>query len=135
MKGGSGSNVPPPPEFMSVDGQEVWRRLAPELVKRQRLEPHFHELFAGYCEEAAVYIAMTKDISANGISYETGAGRNGNQQRTRPEVHLRKAALDQMVRLSSLFGLSPIDEKRLNSDAGQGDLFDQLMNAVNGQPA
>jgi phage terminase small subunit len=77
---------------------------------------------------------MTRDIGANGVTYETGAGRNGNQKRTRPEVHLRKFALEGMIRLGALFGLSPIDEKRLGA-ASQGDLFEDLMRAVNAPSA
>ncbi|ETD90397.1 phage terminase small subunit P27 family [Rhodobacter capsulatus] len=125
---------PAPPEFMSADARAVWLRLAPQLIRLKRLEPHYHELFAGYCEEVAVYIAMTRDIGANGVTYETGAGRNGNQKRTRPEVHLRKSALEGMIRLGALFGLSPIDEKRLGA-ASQGDLFEDLMRAVNAPSA
>ncbi len=119
------------PDYLSVDAREVWDRLSIELSKRGRLEPHFYELFAGYCEEVAVYIAMTRDIGENGISYETGAGRNGNQQRQRPEVSIRAQALNQMMRLSALFGFSPVDEQRLKGQ-GQGDLLDLLAKAVNG---
>ncbi|SOC11410.1 P27 family predicted phage terminase small subunit [Rhodobacter sp. JA431] len=131
---GDDEAVPPPLDFMSPDARDVWARLAPQLVKLKRLEPHFHELFASYCEEVAVYIAMTKDIGAHGVTYETGQGRNGNQKRTRPEVHLRKSTLESMIRLGALFGLSPVDEKRLGN-ANQGDLFEDLMRAVNGKSA
>ncbi len=131
---GERTEAPAAPDWMTVDGRAVWDRLAPELYRRQRLEAHFHELFVGYCEEVAIYMAMTKDIAENGISYETGAGRNGNQLRQRPEVSIRKAALDQMMRLSALFGFSPVDEKRL-ATGGQGDLLDLLEQAVCGASA
>jgi hypothetical protein len=40
---------------------------------------------------------------------------------------VQQESLSAMTRLSALFGLSPVDDARLKSGGGQGDLFDRLM--------
>lgn len=133
MKGDSIRHVPDAPEFMSDDGRAVWERLAPIAVQKERLEPHFEDMFAAYCEAVADFIRFTGEMAAFGTYYAT-EGRHGRQEKKRAIWGQRQDALSSMQRLSALFGMSPVDESRIGS-AGQGDLLAMLEKQLNGNGA
>lgn len=130
MKGDAMRQTPDAPDFMSDEGRAVWDRLAPIMVRKERLEPHFEDMFAVYCEAAADFIRFTGEVAAFGSWYEVET-RNGMQQKKRAVWGLRQDAMATMQRLSAVFGLSPVDEKRF-SISGQGDLLAELEKTLNG---
>ena len=72
--------VPAPHDLMSDAAKEVWERLAPELVKFDRLKPHFEDIFAAYCESVADVIELSSNIALEGRTYSVQT-RNGMQQK------------------------------------------------------
>lgn len=130
MKGEIRRHTPDAPEFMSTEGRAVWDSLAPVLVAKDRLEPHFEHLFAAYCEACADFIKLTGELDVMGLYYEVQT-RNGRQQKKVAAWGLRQDALATMQRLSSCFGMTPVDERRFTS-AGQGDLLDLLKKQIDG---
>ncbi|KIC19629.1 MULTISPECIES: P27 family phage terminase small subunit [unclassified Leisingera] len=130
MKGDAPFHVPDAPDFMSSEGREVWERLAPVVAQKGRLEPHHVDLFAAYCEACADFIRFTGDIAMMGSYFET-TGRHGKQEKRRVVWSQRNDALATMQRISSLFGMSPVDEKRLGA-GGQGDLLADLERMLSG---
>ena len=50
MRGDAPKPVPAPPDLMSEAGKAVWEELAPELVRMDRLKPHYEHMLAAYCE-------------------------------------------------------------------------------------
>jgi P27 family predicted phage terminase small subunit len=130
MRGDALGHVPEAPDWMSHEGREVWERLAPIMVARKRLEPHFEDTFAAYCESVAAFIRCTGDVAIMG-SYYSVKTRNGMQEKHRAVFTQQQAALSNMQRLSSLFGMSPVDESRLKI-GGQGDLFDEILAKLDG---
>lgn len=124
MKGTEPKPVPDAPDLMSDRGKEVWDRLAAEMVRKDRLEPHHEDLFAAYCEAVADVIELTSNITMSGRTY-TVKTRNGMQQKKTADWQARQDALANVTRLGALFGMSPVDDKRLQS-GGQGDLFADL---------
>jgi hypothetical protein len=44
---------------------------------------------------------------------------------------MQQEAMAKMQQLGALFGMSPVDEKRLGA-GGQGDLFDEVLKKING---
>lgn len=82
MKGDGQRPVPDAPEFMSTEGREVWGRLAPVMMVKNRLEPHYEDLFAAYCEAVADFIRHTGDLAMMGSYYQTKT-RNGVQEKKR----------------------------------------------------
>lgn len=59
MVGDAQQPIPDPPGYLSDEGKEVWARLAPDMVRLGRLKPHYHDLFAVYCEAAADIMPFT----------------------------------------------------------------------------
>lgn len=131
MKGDIQKEVPEAPDFLDDLARDVWDELAPELVKKGRLELLFKYQFGSYCAAVSNFISATNTLALEGLFYETGKGRNGNQRRKHPALTLQETAMASMRRDSALFGLSPVDAARLEG-GGQGDLFDEVMKQLNG---
>ncbi len=125
FKGETASHVPEAPEWLTSQAREVWGELAAILVGKDRLRPEYSYQFAAYCQAVASYYDATACLAVEGYYYET-VTRNGLQQKKRQMWGIQQDSLAAMLRLSALFGLSPVDEARLKS-GGQGDLFRDLM--------
>lgn len=130
MKGDIQRPVPEAPEWMSSEGRNVWDRLAAQMIVKERLEPHYEDTFAAYCEAVADYVELTACIALEGRTY-TVKTRNGMQQKKVAAWGARQEALTNMRQLGALFGMSPVDERRL-AGSGQGDLLDLLEKQLNG---
>lgn len=130
MKGDMTATVPDAPEFMSEDARRVWDELAHVLVSKDRLKPHYQYQFASYCEAVANFIHATADIATMGKYYSVKT-RNGMQEKKRAAWGQQQESMNQMRRDAALFGLTPVDERRL-AGSGQGDLFDEILRKLNG---
>ncbi|WP_407496827.1 P27 family phage terminase small subunit [Pseudooceanicola sp. MF1-13] len=130
MKGNAPKPVPPAPDLMSEGGKKVWDRLAPEMVQRDRLEPHYEDMFAAYCEAVADFIELTSNIAVTGRTY-TVETRNGLQQKKTSDWQSRQDALGNMTRLGAMFGMTPVDDARLSA-GGQMDLFAEIERKLRG---
>ncbi|NBE05940.1 P27 family phage terminase small subunit [Paragemmobacter ruber] len=128
FKGETIKPVPDAPEWMTEKAREVWGELAGHLVAKDRLQPHYEYQFAGYCESVANFYNATACLAVDGYFFETET-RNGRQQKKVAMWAVQQEALGAMMRLSALFGLSPVDEARLKV-TGQGDLFRDLMDQL-----
>ncbi|APX23183.1 MULTISPECIES: phage terminase small subunit P27 family [Salipiger] len=130
MRGDAPKPVPAPPDLMSEAGKAVWEELAPELVRMDRLKPHYEHMLAAYCESAADVIELTSNIAVEGRTYAVQT-RNGMQQKKTANWQARQDAFANMRQLGALFGLSPVDDARL-ATGGQGDLFEELLRGIRG---
>lgn len=130
LKEGIQTPAPEALPWMCDLAREVWDSLAPELMRRKRLEPHFEYQFAAYCESVAAFIASTNELAGSSIWYEVQT-RNGKQQKKVAAWGVQQEAANAMRRDAALFGLSPVDEARLAGGA-QGDLFDDLIAELKG---
>jgi len=133
MKGDATRPVPDAPAFLSDEGKEVWARLAPDMVRMSRLETHYHDLFAAYCEAAADLMRFTIALVDGRYNY-TVETRNGAQEKKAAAWGQRQEAIANLRQIGALFGMSPVDEQRL-SDGGQGSLLDELQRAMKNGPA
>lgn len=131
MKGEFKKEVPDAPDFLDDLGRAVWDELVPELVRKDRMEILFRYQFATYCAAVSKFIQATNDLALEGLTYETGKGRNGNQRRPNPAIAAQSGAISEMNRGAAVFGLSPVDAARLEG-GGQGDLFDEVVKQLNG---
>lgn len=104
------------PDDLTDDQCLVWDRVCFELCKVRRMKPIFVDALKEYCivtstmREKRVFLSDPE----NGWTYKV-TGRNGTQQKTRPEVAHLNELWRQWNSLVSQFGLSPATEIRFNS--------------------
>lgn len=130
MRGDVQKPVPPAPDLLSEGAKKVWDRLAPEMVRKERLEPIYEDIFAQFCEAANDVIELSSIIAMDGRTY-TVETRNGLQQKKTAAWQARLDALATLKALGGLFGMSPVDDKRL-ANPGQADLFENVAAMLNG---
>lgn len=130
MRGDHPKPVPDAPDLMSEGGKKVWSRLAPELVMRDRLLPHYEDFFFTYCEAVNDMIELTSVIVCEGRTYSVKT-RNGMQQKKTAAWQARLDVYPVLRQFGAVFGMSPVDDTRL-ANTSQGDLFDSIMKKING---
>ena len=130
MRGDAPRPVPEAPGLMSEGGKSVWARLAPGLVQNDRLMPHHEDMFLAYCEAVNDFIELTSNVVMEGRTYVVKT-RNGSQQKKTANWQARQDALANMRQIGALFGMSPVDDARLQN-GGQGDLFNDILKELSG---
>lgn len=110
----------PPPAFLSEPGFEaalaVWRRLAPELKRTNRLPVDSREAFAVYCTNYAEWLEAQIDINDGGRTQRVKTVAGGVMERDRPAMRHRQQAFDNILKMSERFGLTPRDMYSLFKD-------------------
>jgi P27 family predicted phage terminase small subunit len=132
MKGGSSRPVPPPPDLMAEGAKKVWERLAPHMERLGRLKPIYEDAFEELCAALNDIQELRVVIDLEGRTY-TVKTRNGLQQKKTAAWQALLDAQNTVMRKSALFGMSPVDDKRL-ANTDQGDLFAMLKEGLDGTP-
>ena len=101
----------------------VWDRIAPHLAMLGRLKPHFVDALAEYCRIVRRLADARNYLDESDWTYKI-IGRNGEQQKSRPEVAQLNDDWRKWRSLVGEFGLAPAAERGMQS--GQGDLFDSF---------
>ena len=101
------SKPPAPPAYLTGHALAVWSELAGELHKLGLLTPLDVSVFAAYCDAVGRWRTACEVLEAmpKGERYTTPAGRT--------LLRIERMAADQMLRLGSQFGLSPMSRLRL----------------------
>lgn len=95
---------------------QVWRRIAPEMTRTNRLPPESRDLFAALCVYTAAFWSYAQDIARNG-EFQRVKRTNGSwEEKVRPAVTLRDGAFDNMLKLAPKFGMTPMDMYGLYKD-------------------
>lgn len=103
------------PTGLSELEESVWDRVCVLLLKEQRMKPLFVDALREYCFITARMREITSDFAGKkGRTYEVD-GRNGKQQKNRPEMAERNELFRQWNSLVAQFGLSPAQEIRFNN--------------------
>lgn len=88
---------------------EVWRRLAPELRRTNRLPRESEVLFLEFCIYAQEWVSQTDDLHTKGFTQRIKTVAGGTMERRRPMVLDRQQAFQNCLQLSPKFGLTPMD--------------------------
>lgn len=121
------------PRYLYEKGFEgalaVWQRLAPELKRTHRLPKDSQDTFAVFCCNFAEWLETQVDITENGRTQKVKTVAGGFMERDRPAMRHRQQAQDNVFKLSSAFGLTPVDMYSLFKDqkivaAANPGLFD-----------
>lgn len=97
-----------PPPGLPAPAKAVWLRLAPDLVDKKVLTSWDVDQFAAYCLAVGQYNDLRKKM---GRDY-TVAGSMGQEVKS-PYWVMMNEALQQILRLSARFGLTPADRAGL----------------------
>ena len=106
-----------PPRGLGAGPSKVWRRLAPDLVKKKMLTAWDVDMFTAFCVAVAQYDDARKQVARNGI---TDMGSQG-QLIVSPYLRAQNMLLEQIVKLGSRFGLSPADRASISLVVAVGD--------------
>jgi P27 family predicted phage terminase small subunit len=122
------STVTPPAWLALADAEteqahesalDVWRRMAPDLIKRGVLTAWDVEAFAVYCDAVVKFRQASLEVTRGGMTIEGARGSVKN-----PAVTAAKDYADLMQRYGARFGLTPSDRASLSvkgdEDAGKG---------------
>jgi phage terminase small subunit len=104
-----------PPFKLTKRAQEVWNRLAPDLIRKRVLTPWDVDMFAEFCE--AVCILRGKRRSAR-RKPEPGASSPMGEY---------KAAVGIVTTLGSRYGLTPVDRAKIVMGGGNDNPGDDLL--------
>lgn len=104
--------APRAPADLSPGGRAVWRHLAPELESDALLTVRDREAFRFLCESAAIAVQALADMRPDKRrGYVLVDVDEGHQGRTRrhPLLMIYRGALEDYLKLSARFGLTPRD--------------------------
>lgn len=101
-----------PPDWMDVEAQAEWRRLAPMLGRLGVLTETDTQALTAYCEAWATWKGATQKIRQFGMVIK---GKDGEFPVVSPYVKIAHNALIQMRALLSEFGMTPSSRVRVHA--------------------
>jgi P27 family predicted phage terminase small subunit len=110
-------STPTPATPLSDGAQEIWRRLAPDLIKQGCLTAWDVDLFSVFCDAAALYYECR---ALMGTDYSvTGSVKNAV---VNPHYRIMRDCAETMARLGARFGLSPSDRAGIDISAAPAEI-------------
>lgn len=94
----------------------VWKDLAPRLARTHRLADQHRLTFAIFCCNMADWIRLNSQLLKEGETQRVKTMAGGYMIRDHPAVRRRQEALENVMKLSAKFGLTPADEYQLFKD-------------------
>lgn len=111
--------IPPkPPSWLSREAAAEWRRVVPGLSRLDLLKEEDRATLTAYCETWATFVAATRRVRAEGLTYEAKQGTLPH-----PAVAIARNAGRELRAFGNLFGLSPSAEMNLGK-VGDGEEVD-----------
>jgi len=113
------------PTNLSAGAQEVWKRLAPDLVAKGVLTAWDVDEFAAFCDAVDRRDRAAEHLDSQGeVIDQPVFDRNGKETGSRlvlsPWWQVWKGANEAMVRFGGRFGLSPADRAQLKVGGANG---------------
>jgi P27 family predicted phage terminase small subunit len=99
--------APEPPEWLSLDGRELWAKIAPGLERLDLLKPEDYSTLIAYCECWATYREALATIRRDGLTAENP--KTGVLHK-HPALFALETANTQLLRFAQEFGLTPAAE-------------------------
>ena len=100
------------PRYLNSVARDEWRRLMPNLSKLGLFTALDVDALAAYCIAYADWRRCNKELES-GLTYTTNSGA----VRRKPEVGIRKEAVDIMAKYAGELGLTPTARLRLTGSA------------------
>lgn len=103
------STLPACPEWLNDDAKKEWERLLPELEMSGMLRKVDMAVFAGYCDNYAMWKKASGIIEKDGLTVETLQGG----LKAHPATAIRDKALEKMKSFAIEFGFTPASRCRV----------------------
>ena len=91
----------------------VWKEMAPRLARTQRLGDVHKPIFAMFCVYYADWVRFDEMLKREGETQTVKTVSGDTMIRTHPAVRLRDKCFENVMKLSGVFGLTPVDEYEL----------------------
>jgi P27 family predicted phage terminase small subunit len=121
-----------PPRQLDPRAQEIWDRLAPDMVRKGVLTPWDVDSFATFCSMVVVNQDAVADVERNGTSMTTVVRELANGEviydlRKNPAWQVARESATLIVTLGGRFGLNPSDRSQLTMGEASRDADDDLL--------
>jgi P27 family predicted phage terminase small subunit len=100
------------PRTLSAAAKKVWEVLAPELTRMKFLRETDRDAFSRYCEHAARWWKLTRELRREGDTYWTESA-HGKMQRLNPKFIVRERIENRLEALEDRFGLNPAARQQI----------------------
>ena len=107
--------IPKCPTFLKGEARREWKRISVELEQLGLISQIDRAALAAYCSCWAQFAETEKLLQTDGLTVVTPKGH----VQQRPEVSIRRAALDQMKAYLTEFGLTPASRSRISLPANK----------------
>lgn len=133
------SNEPKPDQGVVVSPrplgsreQEIWDRLAPDMIRKGVLTAWDVDSFAAFCQMVIVNADAAADVQENGTSCTTlvrelSDGTMLYELRKNPAWQVMRESAAAIVTLGGRFGLNPSDRSQLSLGKADADADDDLL--------
>lgn len=105
-----------PPKFILLDevAAKKFEQLTKELIEIDLINNVDVDMLAVYCDTWSKYVRATTFLMAQPLVDEGGESKSGAIIKTaNPYVKIQQSYAQQLMKISSLFGLSPADRSRI----------------------
>ena len=102
--------IPRKPTWMKGEAAKEWKRITPQLAELGLISELDLVALTAYCSNWALFIECEQTILERGLTFETP---NGHTQQ-RPEVSIRRQALEQAKSFLTEFGLTPASRSKIS---------------------
>ncbi len=109
--GGQGlvPKIPSCPSHLDKEAKKEWKRVSKALYAIGLITELDRGLLAAYCEAYSRWVMATNSVNIDGMMIECGDG-----QKLNPCVKVAREAYDQMIKVGTLFGMSPSSRASLS---------------------
>ena len=124
--------LPPCPDWLPLEAQREWKRIAPQLNKMQLLTFVDKAGLAGYCL-AWAQLKQAQEALGSELTYEYTNKNGSTNQITKPEVAIIHKCLEQIRAFCSEFGLTPSSRGRLKlpgDNDEESDPMEKIMKKI-----
>tara|TARA_R110001606_G_scaffold398949_1_gene579665 strand:+ start:356 stop:832 length:477 start_codon:yes stop_codon:yes gene_type:complete len=110
------SELPEAPDLLSTIGVQEWYKVTSQLFNLKMLHHIDLRLIESYCNEMALYIECETELRKKG-RIDIFKNTNGDiiRSQANPLVKIKNDALANSLKISSLFGISPVARANISA--------------------
>lgn len=121
-----------PPRELGPREQEIWDRLAPDMIRKGVLTPWDVDTFATFCQMVIVNADAAADVGLNGTSVTTvvrelSDGTLIYDLRKNPAWQVMRESATAIVTLGGRFGMNPSDRSQITMNGKEVEDDDDLL--------